>query len=75
MPLAMSWTLPSAGWVGTNDVAGGIVSRAEGLNAELLRTEFRSRFDNTDVYRLMYATLFGELLPAPYGQQAPTRSE
>lgn len=63
------------GWVGTNDVAGGIVSRAEGLNAELLRTEFRSRFDNTDVYRLMYVTLFGELLPASYGQQASTRSE
>lgn len=63
------------GWVGTNDVAGGILSRAEGLNAELLRTEFRSQFDSSDVYRLMYATLFGELLPASYGQAAPTRGE
>lgn len=61
------------GWVGTNDVAGAIISRAEGLNAELLRTEFRARFDSTDVYRLMYATLFGELLPASYGQPAPDR--
>jgi alkaline phosphatase len=63
------------GWVGTNDVAGGILSRAEGLNAELLRTEFRTQFDSADVYRLLYVTLFGELLPDPYGVQAPTRGE
>lgn len=63
------------GWVGTNDVAGAIVSRAEGLNADLLRTEFRAQFDSSDVYRLMYATLFGELLPASYGVAAPTRGE
>jgi alkaline phosphatase len=63
------------GWVGTNDVAGAIISRAEGLNADLLRTEFSTQFDNTDVYRLIYVTLFGELLPAPYGVEAPSRSE
>jgi len=58
-------------WVGTTDTGGGIVSRAAGLNAALLRTQFSSQFDNTDVYRLMYATLFGEMLPAGYGQPAP----
>jgi len=61
------------GWVGTNDVAGGIVSRAVGLNAELLRTEFSQSFDNIDVYRLMYVTLFGEMLPDSVGVQAPSR--
>jgi alkaline phosphatase len=61
------------GWIGTNDVAGGIISRAEGLNAELLATEFNGQFDSTDVYRLMYATLFGELLPESYGVAAPDR--
>lgn len=63
------------GWVGTNDVAGAIISRAEGLNAEMLRTQFNVQFDSTDVYRLMHATLFGEMLPASYGQAAPTRGE
>ena len=63
------------GWVGTNDVAGAIISRAEGLNADLLRTEFSVQFDSADVYRMMYVTLFGELLPDPYGVQVPTRGE
>lgn len=61
------------GWPGTNDVAGAIVSRAYGRNAHLLRTEFGEQFDSTDVYRVMYATLFGELLPASYGVAAPGR--
>lgn len=65
----------AVGWTGTNDVAGGIISRAAGLNAEMLRTQFSAQFDSTDVYRLMYATLFGEMLPAAYGQTAPTRGE
>jgi hypothetical protein len=63
----------AVGWVGTDDVAGAIVSRASGLNASLLRTEFSVRFDNTDVYRLQYATLFGTLPPPSYGQIAPDR--
>ncbi|NDJ75849.1 MAG: alkaline phosphatase [Chloroflexi bacterium] len=63
------------GWPGPNDVAGAILSRADGLNAELLNTEFSVQFDNTDIYRMQYVTLFGELLPAPYGQMAPTRGE
>lgn len=63
------------GWVGTNDVAGAIISRAEGLNAGLLRTEFTTQFDSSDVYRIIYVTLFGELLPASYGVAAPDRGE
>jgi alkaline phosphatase len=61
------------GWVGTNDVAGGIISRAAGLNADMLRTEFSAGFDSTDVYRLMYVTLFGVMLDDPTGVAAPDR--
>jgi alkaline phosphatase len=62
------------GWPGTEDVAGAVVARAHGLNAELLRTHFRIRFDNIDLYRLMYATLFGRMLPDAYGEEAPDRA-
>lgn len=61
------------GWIGTPDNYGSVISRAQGVNAELLQTEFVRRFDNTDVYRMMYATLFGQLLPPAYGRLAPTR--
>jgi alkaline phosphatase len=54
-------------------VAGGILSRAAGLNSELLMTEFSGRFLNSDVYRMMYATLFGRLLPDSAGVPAPDR--
>lgn len=63
----------SIGWIGTNDQYAAIVSRAQGLNAELLQTQFSTRFDNTDVYRMAYVTLFGTLLPPAYGRLAPTR--
>ncbi len=43
------------GYTGTPDVAGSIVTKAHGLNADLLP----STADNTDMYRLMYRTLFG----------------
>jgi alkaline phosphatase len=66
LPFAISW-------IGTPDVSGGIVSRAQGLNANLLRTSFSERFDNIDVYRMMYLTLFDEALPYPTGRQAPDR--
>jgi alkaline phosphatase len=66
LPFAVSWS-------GRADVSGGIVSRAEGLNAELLRESFSDRFDNIDVYRLMYLTLFDEALPYPDGERAPER--
>ncbi|MGL5796471.1 MAG: alkaline phosphatase [Waterburya sp.] len=39
----------------TDDVAGSIVSKAYGLNSDLLE----STVDNTDMYRIMYQTLFG----------------
>ncbi|MBE9212791.1 alkaline phosphatase [Plectonema cf. radiosum LEGE 06105] len=43
------------GYVGTPDFAGSIVSKAHGLNADQLPPTA----DNTDMYRLMYQTLFG----------------
>ena len=45
-------------WAGQDDFLGGIVARAHGLNAELLPTAV----DNTDIYRMLYATLFGRWL-------------
>ena len=57
-------------WSGTGDYSGGILTRAAGMNAALLnRGPFSERFDNTDVYRMKYTTLFGRLLP-----QATTRA-
>jgi len=51
-------------WSGTPDFSGGILSRAAGMHADLLnRAPFSERFDNTDVYRMKYLTLFGRLLP------------
>lgn len=60
-------------WPSSADVAGGIISRAEGPNASLLQTRFSRRFDSTDVYRIQYATLFGRLLRSAKGELAPTR--
>ena len=42
-------------YVSRTDVAGGIVSKAYGLNSDLLE----DTVDNTDMYRIMYQTLFG----------------
>ncbi len=42
-------------YTGTPDVAGSIVSKAHGLNADKLP----STVDNTGMYNLMYQTLFG----------------
>lgn len=67
LPFAIAWT-------GKSDVAGAILSRAQGLNAHHLRQSFFGHFDNTDVYRLMYLTLFGVPLPPAEGQRAPDRS-
>jgi alkaline phosphatase len=69
-------------WTSLSDVAGGIVARAQGLHGEWLvgakplregEPPLSARFDNTDVYRMMYLTLFGEHLPAAIGKTAPTR--
>ncbi|WP_017745064.1 alkaline phosphatase [Scytonema hofmannii] len=43
-------------WSGFNDNSGAIVSKAHGLNANLLN----GTVDNTAIYRLMYRTLFGK---------------
>lgn len=59
-------------WAGTPDFHGGILSRAAGLNAGLLNSVFSARFDNIDVYRMVYTTLFGRLLNYPT-TTAPTR--
>ncbi|MDJ0729287.1 MAG: alkaline phosphatase [Crocosphaera sp.] len=49
------------GYVSTSDVAGSIVSKAYGLNSDLLT----ATVDNTDMYRIMYQTLFGVAPEAP----------
>jgi alkaline phosphatase len=46
-------------WASFDDNLGGIVARAHGLNADLLPVTV----DNTDIYRILYATLFGVWLP------------
>jgi glycerophosphoryl diester phosphodiesterase len=45
----------AVGWVGTPDFPGSIVAKTYGMNAEYLP----STVDNTEIYRLMYQTLFG----------------
>lgn len=42
-------------WVGTPDFPGSIVSKTYGMNADLLP----STLDNTEIYRIMYQTMFG----------------
>jgi len=55
-------TFPFAvAWVSRWDVAGDILVRAEGANA--VRVGDLGVVDNTDIYRLMYLTLFGRWLP------------
>ncbi len=46
-------------WGAPDDVLGGVVARAAGLNAERLRVNL----DNTQLYDLMWETLFGRELP------------
>ena len=42
-------------WVGTPDFPGSIVAKTYGLNADKLP----STLDNTEIYKLMYQTMFG----------------
>ncbi len=51
LPFAIAW---STG----DDIYGSVVARAAGLNAEMMRGDI----DNTDIYKIMYATLFGKEL-------------
>lgn len=48
-------------WGAHDDTSGGVVVRADGLNAD----QVRGSMDNIDVYRVMYLTLFGRDLPRP----------
>ena len=61
-------------WPSGADVAGGIISRAQGANASLLQSMFSGRFDNTDAYRMQYATLFGRMPRRAIGDLAPDRN-
>jgi len=45
-------------WSTNDDVYGSVVARAEGLNSDLMK----GKIDNTEIYRIMYATLFGVIL-------------
>lgn len=45
-------------WSTSYDVCGAVVSKAEGLNSHLMTGSIQ----NIDIYRFMYATLFGKLL-------------
>lgn len=72
-PDARGVRLPFAiAWAADSDVSGGIVSRSAGQHAGLLHSRFSGRFDNTDVYRFLYACLFGKMLPPAKGA-APRR--
>jgi alkaline phosphatase len=42
-------------WATDDDVAGGILVRGVGLNSEMIR----GTMENTDIYRVMFRTLFG----------------
>jgi alkaline phosphatase len=48
----------AAAWVSKTDVAGNLMVRAAGHRADLVR----GSLDNTGVYRVLYAALFGKLL-------------
>jgi alkaline phosphatase len=45
-------------WSSNGDVFGAVIAKAEGLNSELMS----GKIDNSDIYRIMYATLFGKYL-------------
>lgn len=45
-------------WSTDGDLGSGVIAKAHGLNADELLPV--SGMDNTDVYRMLYSTLFGE---------------
>ncbi|CDN10760.1 Alkaline phosphatase [Richelia intracellularis] len=57
----------AVGWTSFGDNTGSVVAKAHGLNANQLPTTV----DNTDIYRLMYATLFWEKLPPHDEKSSP----
>jgi len=50
-------------WASGSDVGSGVLARASGLNAERLLPP--SGITNTDIYRMLYLTLFGEEIGYP----------
>ncbi len=62
-------------WASTADLTGGVVTRADGLHAGVVEDALSDRFDNVDVYRIAYLTLFGTALAYPEGEVAPTRQD
>jgi len=46
-------------WSTADDVCGSVLVRATGLNSEFVK----GTIDNTDIYKYMYLTLFGIMLP------------
>jgi alkaline phosphatase len=42
-------------WSSFGDLSGSVVARAHGLNSD----KMKGKIDNTDIYRMMYLTLFG----------------
>ncbi len=54
-------------WSGTPDVPGSIVSKTYGMNADLLP----STVDNTQIYDIMYQTLFGVEPGTPEEPEVP----
>ncbi|MDT8438064.1 MAG: alkaline phosphatase [Wenzhouxiangellaceae bacterium] len=53
-PFAVAWAVG-------DDTGSGVIARGAGLNAETLVPA--SGVANTDIYRMLYFTLFGEVLP------------
>lgn len=49
-------------WGSGDDVGSGVVARAAGLNAEEMMPH--TGIVNTDIYRMLYFTLFGERIPS-----------
>lgn len=62
-PDAQGRTFPFAiGWSDYNDAGSGVLARAHGLDvAEVLPAR---GIENTDVYRILYRTLFGQQIPS-----------
>jgi alkaline phosphatase len=48
-------------WATRHDLSGGVLARAKGLNAD--KVTQLGVIDNTDIYRIMYYTLFDRWLP------------
>jgi len=48
-------------WATGDDIGSGVVARGAGLNAEMLMPS--TGVANTDIYRMLYFTLFGQLIP------------